>query len=79
MSLAREYLALRGQSIEQARLVLPLHPRPSLRPGGGYSVHRLDSTRISITHRASNTRLRVLSSQWEDSDGDRQLSSPRGG
>ena len=61
-----EYL-LCAASIEQARLVYRFI-RTELEPGGGYSF--IDSTtRISITHRASNTRLRVLSSNGKTAMG----------
>ena len=61
-----EYL-LCAASIEQARLVYRFI-RAELEPGGGYSF--IDSTtRISITHRASNTRLRVLSSNGKTAMG----------
>ena len=54
-----EYL-LCAASIEQARIVFRF-VRADLEPRGGYRF--LDSfTRIGITHVASNTRLRVLSS-----------------
>ena len=61
-----EYL-LCAASIEQARLVYRFI-RAELEPGGGYSF--IDSvTRISVTHRASNTRLRVLSSNGKTAMG----------
>ena len=61
-----EYL-LCAASIEQARLVYRFI-RTELEPTGGYSF--IDSTtRISITHRASNTRLRVLSSNGRTAFG----------
>ena len=61
-----EYL-LCAASIEQARLVYRFI-RVELEPTGGYSF--IDSTtRISITHRASNTRLRVLSSNGRTAFG----------
>ena len=61
-----EYL-LCAASIEQARLVYRFI-RAELEPTGGYSF--IDSTtRISITHRASNTRLRVLSSNGRTAFG----------
>ena len=54
-------------SIEQARLVYRFI-RAELEPKGGYSL--IDSTtRIGITHRASNTRLRVLSSNGRTAFG----------
>ena len=61
-----EYL-LCAASIEQARLVYRFI-RAELEPMGGYSF--IDSTtRISITHRGSNTRLRVLSSNGRTAFG----------
>ena len=61
-----EYL-LCAASIEQARLVYRFI-RAELEPVGGYSF--IDSaTRIGITHRASNTRLRVLSSNGKTAMG----------
>ena len=61
-----EYL-LCAASIEQARLVYRFI-RAELEPKGGYSF--IDSTtRISITHKASNTRLRVLSSNGKTAMG----------
>ena len=61
-----EYL-LCAASIEQARLVYRFI-RAELEPMGGYSL--IDSTtRIGITHRASNTRLRVLSSNGKTAMG----------
>ena len=61
-----EYL-LCAASIEQARLVYRFI-RAELEPKGGYSL--IDSTtRIGITHRASNTRLRVLSSNGRTAFG----------
>ena len=61
-----EYL-LCAASIEQARLVYRFI-RAELEPKGGYSF--IDSvTRIGITHRASNTRLRVLSSNGKTAFG----------
>ena len=61
-----EYL-LCAASIEQARLCYRFI-RAELEPGGGYSF--IDSaTRIGITHRASNTRLRVLSSNGKTAMG----------
>ena len=61
-----EYL-LCAASIEQARLVYRFI-RAELEPMGGYSF--IDSaTRIGITHRASNTRLRVLSSNSKTAFG----------
>ena len=61
-----EYL-LCAASIEQARLVYRFI-RAELEPRGGYSL--IDSTtRIGITHRASNTRLRVLSSNGRTAFG----------
>ena len=61
-----EYL-LWAASIEQARLVYRFI-RTELEPTGEYSF--IDSTtRISITHRASNTRLRVLSSNGRTAFG----------
>ena len=61
-----EYL-LCAASIEQARLVYRFI-RAELEPRGGYSL--IDSTtRIGITHRASNTRLRVLSSNGKTAMG----------
>ena len=61
-----EYL-LCAASIEQARLVFRF-VRAELEPMGGYSF--IDSTtRIGITHRASNTRLRVLSSNGKTAMG----------
>ena len=54
-------------SIEQARLVYRFI-RAELEPMGGYSF--IDSaTRIGVTHRASNTRLRVLSSNGKTAMG----------
>ena len=54
-------------SIEQARLVYRFI-RAEIEPRGGYSL--IDSTtRIGITHRASNTRLRVLSSNGKTAMG----------
>ena len=71
-----EYL-LCAASIEQARLCYRFI-RAELEPMGGYSF--IDSaTRIGVTHRASNTRLRVLSSNGEDGHGDSQLPAPSGG
>ena len=70
-----EYL-LCAASIEQARLVYRFI-RAELEPGGGYSF--IDSTtRISITHRASNTRLRVLSSNGKTAMGIRGRREARG-
>ena len=61
-----EYL-LCAASIEQARLCYRFI-RAELEPTGGYSF--IDSTtRIGITHRASNTRLRVLSSNGKTAMG----------
>ena len=61
-----EYL-LCAASIEQARLCYRFI-RAELEPKGGYSF--IDSaTRIGITHRASNTRLRVLSSNGKTAMG----------
>ena len=61
-----EYL-LCAASIEQARLVYRFI-RAELEPMGGYSF--IDSTtRISITHKRSNTRLRVLSSNGKTAMG----------
>ena len=61
-----EYL-LCAASIEQARLVYRFI-RAEIEPKGGYSL--IDSTtRIGITHRASNTRLRVLSSNGKTAMG----------
>ena len=61
-----EYL-LCAASIEQARLVYRFI-RTELEPTGGYSF--IDSTtRISVTHRSSNTRLRVLSSNGRTAFG----------
>ena len=61
-----EYL-LCAASIEQARLVYRFI-RAEIEPKGGYSF--IDSTtRIGITHRASNTRLRVLSSNSKTAFG----------
>ena len=61
-----EYLLCAG-SIEQARLVYRFI-RVALEPSGEYRF--LDSsTRIGITHKASNTRLRVLSSNGRTAFG----------
>ena len=61
-----EYLLCAG-SIEQARLVYSFI-RPELEPRGGYSF--IDSTtRIGVTHRATNTRLRILSSNGKTALG----------
>ena len=61
-----EYLLCAG-SIEQARLCFRF-TRADLEPTGGYRF--LDSaTRIGITHKASNTRLRVLSSNGRTAMG----------
>ena len=61
-----EYL-LCAASIEQARLCYRFI-RAELEPTGGYSF--IDSaTRIGITHRRSNTRLRVLSSNGKTAMG----------
>ena len=61
-----EYL-LCAASIEQARLCYRFI-RTELEETGGYSF--IDSTtRIGITHRASNTRLRVLSSNGKTAMG----------
>ena len=61
-----EYL-LCAASIEQARLVFRFI-RTELEPTGGYSF--IDSTtRIGITHKATNTRLRVLSSNGKTAMG----------
>ena len=61
-----EYL-LCAASIEQARLCYRFI-RMDLEPRGGYRF--IDSvTRIGITHRASNTRLRVLSSNGKTAMG----------
>ena len=61
-----EYL-LCAASIEQARLAYRFI-RAELEPKGGYSF--IDSaTRIGVTHRASNTRLRVLSSNGKTAMG----------
>ena len=61
-----EYL-LCAASIEQARLCYQF-VRPVLEPRGGYRF--LDSsTRIGITHRPTNTRLRVLSSKGKTAMG----------
>ena len=61
-----EYL-LCAASIEQARLCFRFM-RADLEPRGGYRF--LDSaTRIGITHTASNTRLRVLSSNGKTAMG----------
>ena len=61
-----EYL-LCAASIEQARLVYRFI-RAELEPVGGYSF--IDSaTRIGITHKRSNTRLRVLSSNGKTAMG----------
>ena len=61
-----EYL-LCAASIEQARLVYRFI-RAELEPMGGYSL--IDSTtRIGITHKRSNTRLRVLSSNGKTAMG----------
>ena len=61
-----EYL-LCAASIEQARICFKF-VRESLEPLGGYRF--LDaSTRIGITHVASNTKLRVLSSNGKTSMG----------
>ena len=61
-----EYL-LCAASIEQARLVYRFI-RTELEPTGEYSF--IDSTtRIGITHKASNTRLRVLSSNGKTAMG----------
>ena len=63
---AAEYL-LCAASIEQARIVFRF-VRADLEPYGGYRF--LDSaTRIGITHKASNTRLRVLSSNAKTAMG----------
>ena len=54
-------------SIEQARIVFRF-VRADLEPRGGYRF--LDSfTRIGITHTATNTRLRVLSSNGKTAMG----------
>ena len=61
-----EYL-LCAASIEQARLVYRFI-RAEIEPRGGYSL--IDSTtRIGITHKRSNTRLRVLSSNGKTAMG----------
>ena len=61
-----EYLLCAG-SIEQARLCFRF-TRSDLEPTGEYRF--LDSaTRIGITHKASNTRLRVLSSNGRTAMG----------
>ena len=61
-----EYL-LTAASIEQARLCFKFI-RQELEPSGAYRF--LDSsTRIGITHKASNTRLRVLSSNGKTGMG----------
>ena len=61
-----EYLLCAG-SIEQARLCYRFI-RADLEPTGEYKF--LDSvTRIGITHKATNTRLRVLSSNGKTSMG----------
>ena len=61
-----EYL-LCAASIEQARLCFQF-TRADLEPRGGYRF--LDSTtRIGITHSATNTRLRVLSSNGKTAMG----------
>ncbi len=61
-----EYL-LCAASIEQARLCYRFI-RAELEPTGGYSF--IDSTtRIGISHKASNTRLRVLSSNGKTAMG----------
>ena len=62
----KEYLLCSG-SIEQARIVYRFI-REELEPQGGYRF--IDSaTRIGITHLATNTRLRVLSSNAKTSLG----------
>ena len=69
-----EYLLCSG-SIEQARLCFRFL-RAELEPTGGYSF--IDSTtRISVTHRPSNTRLRVL--QRADGVRNRRVSVAGGG
>ncbi len=61
-----EYL-LCAASIEQARLVYRFI-RAEIEPKGGYSF--IDSvTRLGISHKASNTRLRVLSSNGKTAMG----------
>ena len=61
-----EYL-LCAASLEQARLAY-LFSRADLEPTGEYRF--LDSvTRIGITHKASNTRLRVMSSKAKSAFG----------
>ena len=61
-----EYL-LCAASLEQARLCFRFI-RPELEPRGGYRF--LDaSTRLGITHTATNTRLRVLSSNGKTAMG----------
>ena len=63
---AAEYLLCAG-SIEQARLCFRFI-RAELEPSGEYRF--IDSaTRIGITHKASNTRLRVLSSNGKTAFG----------
>ena len=62
----KEYL-LCAASLEQARLTYQFC-RADLEPTGGYRF--LDSvTRIGITHKASNTRLRVMSSKARSAFG----------
>ena len=62
-----EYL-LCAASLEQARLCFRF-VRAALEPTGAYRF--LDSnTRIGLIHKTSNTRLRVLSKQRQDGDGD---------
>ena len=61
-----EYL-LCAASIEQARLCYRFI-RAELEPQGGYSFIN-STTRIGITHTASNTRLRVLSSNGKTAMG----------
>ena len=70
-----EYL-LCAASIEQARLCYRFI-RAELEPTGGYSF--IDSaTRIGITHKRSNTRLRVLSSNAKTAMGIVELPAPGG-
>ena len=55
--------------------VLPIRPFAELEPRGGYQVPGLEQLRIGITHKPTNTRLRVLSSERQDRVRDCRVSS----
>ena len=59
---------LLAASIEQARIVYRF-VRENLEPTGRLTDSWIAVTRCGITHAGTNTRLRIIGSEWENSYG----------